>query len=91
MQKKARVAPRNIQFKETVQIREIPDDDADLHNLSKRPSWDPDLTGVGRFFLMYKLIYFVFGSMMYSRKSQLNKHMLSLDLLSAGLYFFALL
>ncbi len=46
MQKTVRVAPRNIQFKDNVQIKEIPRRDADLDDSIRRLSWDPNLNDV---------------------------------------------
>jgi hypothetical protein len=46
MQKKARVTPRNIQFKEHVQIKEIPSNKLHDTSLKERQSWDPHLTEV---------------------------------------------
>ena len=46
MQNKARVTPRNIQFKDSVQIREIPSRNVDDTAANRRESWDPNLSEV---------------------------------------------
>jgi hypothetical protein len=46
MQKKTRVSPKNIQFKDDIQIKEIPRDDLHTSNSEKQESWDPRLTEV---------------------------------------------
>lgn len=46
---KLRVTPRNIQFQDAVQIREIPRQNSESlieFNESRRPSWDPNLAEV---------------------------------------------
>lgn len=49
MSKQARVTPRNIQFLNEVQVKEIPSIHADPDNLSQHIEWDPNLTGVRYF------------------------------------------
>jgi hypothetical protein len=48
MQKAARVSPKNLQFRNSVDIKEIPNNDELLHSV-RRASWDPDLNNVRRF------------------------------------------
>jgi hypothetical protein len=50
MHKKARVSPKNIQFTDDIQIKEIPRDD-----LEKKESWDPYVTEV-RYYSFFSLI-----------------------------------
>ena len=47
MHKSARVSPKNLQFRDTVQIKEIPNND-EIYHSAKRASWDPDLNNVRR-------------------------------------------
>ena len=72
MQNKARVTPRNIQFKDSVQIREIPSRNVDDTAANRRESWDPNLSEVRirlvSFPLRMKQIIFN------SRKSSPNKN-----------------
>ena len=49
MQGKARVAPRNIQFKNDVQIREIPSRTAEEKNTADGNAWNPNLPEVRLF------------------------------------------
>lgn len=46
MQKSARVTPRNIQFEENVQVKEIPRVDDEVDESTRRTSWDPNLNDV---------------------------------------------
>lgn len=51
MQQQARVAPRNIQFKDDIQVREIPNRATDDLESSRRESWNPNLSEVSDFLL----------------------------------------
>lgn len=53
MQSKARVAPRNIQFKNDVQIREIPSRNAEDKHTVDDDAWDPNLTEVSLFSFVF--------------------------------------
>ncbi|CAF0831016.1 unnamed protein product [Rotaria sordida] len=43
MQRTARVGPRNIQFIDNIQIKEIPTNDYEVDESTRRLSWDPNL------------------------------------------------
>ncbi|UJR08158.1 hypothetical protein I4U23_012432 [Adineta vaga] len=49
MQKQARVTPRNIQFQDNVQIRQIPGNEDQGQGFNRQPSWDPNLKNKGIF------------------------------------------
>jgi hypothetical protein len=87
MEKTIRVAPRNIQFKDKIQVREIPNNDEELFQSVRKNSWDPNLN-VRRILFLHKLTYFIFIRKMYSlqnQQNQQNKKMLLLDVLSVVL------
>lgn len=46
MSKPARVAPRNIQFKNDVDVRQIPRNDEGANDGNDGQSWDPNLRNV---------------------------------------------
>jgi hypothetical protein len=89
--KKVRVAPRNIHFQDTVEIREIPRDEPEFYGAEKRGSWDPYLNNVRCFFHLEITLCFVFRSKTYSKKNQQNNGMLSLRLSRVVSYFLLLL
>lgn len=80
MQQKIRVAPRNIQFKDSVQIREIPSRNVGDKEDERRESWDPNLAEVRILicFLCDSYSTFFDSRKFLSKKNQPNNEMLSL-------------
>lgn len=82
MQPKIRVAPRNIQFIDNVQIKEIPRKSVDNAETIRRESWDPRLNEVkNRAFLRHKkknINYCYCFFRMFLNRNQQNRKMLLL-------------